>query len=87
MVEIARLDKYDIKYSIFPDEPHKLPHCHAIHKHKKATIDLESIEIIIGCLGPSPRKRALEFVRTHQQEFLRAWELVQCHRDPGKIVA
>ncbi|MXZ22080.1 MAG: DUF4160 domain-containing protein [Caldilineaceae bacterium SB0665_bin_25] len=85
MVEIARLERHDIKFSIFPDEPHQLPHCHAVHKHKKATIDIESVEIVIGSLGPSPNRRALEFVRTHQQEFLRAWRLVQDHKDPGKI--
>lgn len=85
MVEVARLDRYDIKFSIFPEEPHQLPHCHAIHKHLKATIDIESVEIIVGCLGPAANRRALRFVRTHQQEFLRAWRLVQDHKNPGKI--
>ena len=85
MVEIARLWQYDFKFSVYPAEPHQLPHCHVIHKGKKATIDLINIKVIRGTLGSRPESRALEFVQRHQQEFLDAWRTIQAGKIPVKI--
>lgn len=86
MVEISRLFEYDLKFSIYPAEPHQLPHCHVMHKGKKATIDLENVRIIRGSLGPRPERRALSFVQERRQEFLEAWHIIQSGNPPSKIV-
>lgn len=82
---VAYLKQYDIRFEIYPREPHYRAHCHVKHKGKKAVLDLNEIFIFRGRLDPKAEGRALDFARERQNDLLNAWHTMRSGTHPEML--
>ncbi|MDD4889020.1 MAG: DUF4160 domain-containing protein [Phycisphaerae bacterium] len=75
---------YGIVIRMFFDE-HAPPHFHAEYAEHKASIAIESLDVIEGQLPRRAINLVLDWAELHQQELRRDWELCRGHRQPLKI--
>lgn len=82
MPEICRF--LGIIIQIFYDD-HNPPHFHARYGDKKATFDIDSLNILEGDLPVKVRNLVVEWADLHQEELRKDWELAQSGMVPEKI--
>lgn len=61
--------KFDMRYK--DNDFHNRPHIHGEHE---ASIAIDKIEILAGCLPPKQRKKAEEYILKHQRKLLDEWK-------------
>ena len=59
----------------FDNDRHHRPHVHVRYQGKKAVIALDEVEVLAGKIPTKQRRRALEWVRTYQDDLLSCWDL------------
>ena len=64
---------------------HNPPHFHAYFQDFKASIDIDTCEIIEGELPSKQRKLVLAWAELHKDELLADWQLAQKGEEPFKI--
>ena len=69
----------------FAPKEHGPPHIQAYYQEKRATIDIESCEIIDGNLPNKQRRYVLAWTEIHQEELLANWRLCQNGESPLAI--
>jgi len=67
-------------------EDHTPPHFHARYCGAEASIRIDPLVLLIGCLPPGPLGQVLEWAALHQDELLAAWRQVQAAQPPGQIL-
>ncbi len=82
MPEICRF--LGIIIQIFYND-HAPPHFHARYGDKKATFDIETLNIIEGNLPTKVRNLVVEWADMHKQELITDWNLAQLGQIPNKI--
>ena len=72
---------YGIVIWMYHDEIHHLgrPHFHATYAGDEASIDIESLEILVGELAPRAKRLVAEWAREHQNELRENWERARRH--------
>jgi hypothetical protein len=60
---------------------HNPPHFHAEYSEYKASIEIESLELMAGKLPPKVMSLVVEWAQNHQEELMRNWNTI---RDTGK---
>ena len=64
---------------------HNPPHFHAYYQDFKATINIQTCEILEGELPARQTKLVLAWAELHKDELLADWELASCGELPFKI--
>jgi Domain of unknown function (DUF4160) len=64
---------------------HPPPHFHVEYQGHKASIEIESLEIIRGRLPKRARVLVLEWAMQHRGEIRQAWNSVQNRQSPPTI--
>jgi hypothetical protein len=54
---------------------HAPPHIHAEYQNDEALFDIRTLEVIEGRLPRNARRFVKEWMRLHQEELMRNWEL------------
>jgi len=75
---------YGIIIRMFFNE-HAPPHFHAQYGEHKASINIQSLELIEGKLPRRALNLVLDWAEIHQSELLNDWELCEQHKQPVKI--
>jgi len=75
---------YGIIIRMFFNE-HAPPHFHAQYGEYKASINIQSLELIEGKLPRRALNLILDWAELHQSELLNDWELCEQHQQPVKI--
>ena len=75
---------YVIVIQMFWNE-HAPPHFHAKYAEFKATIDIQSLQLIKGTLPRRALELVLDWAELHQQELLKNWDLCQVDEKPEDI--
>jgi hypothetical protein len=75
---------YGIVIQMFWNE-HAPPHFHAKYAEFKATIDIQSLQLIKGTLPRRALELVLDWAELHQQELLKNWDLCQADEKPQNI--
>ncbi len=75
---------YGIIIRMFFDE-HAPPHFHAQYGEFKASIRIETLEVLDGKLPRRALELVLDWAELHRTELLQDWELCQRHQQPHKI--
>jgi hypothetical protein len=75
---------YGIIIRMFYDE-HAPPHFHAQYGEFKASIDIQTVELMEGKLPRRALELVLDWAELHQAGLLENWELCQKHLEPCKI--
>ena len=75
---------YGIIIRMFFNE-HAPPHFHAQYAEYKASINIQSLELMEGDLPRRALNLVLDWAELHQSELLRDWELCEQHQQPLKI--
>lgn len=70
---------------MFFDE-HSPPHFHAEYGEFKASINIQTLEILQGELPRRAQELVLDWAELHQNELMDNWELCRQHLEPQKIV-
>lgn len=66
-------------------EDHPPPHFHARYCGAEASIRINPLVLLTGCLPSGPLCQVLEWAELHHHELLAAWRLVQAAQPPGQI--
>lgn len=66
-------------------EDHPPPHFHARYCEAKASIRIDPLVLLTGCLPPGPLSQVLEWAQLRHHELLAAWRLAQAAQPPGQI--
>lgn len=69
----------------FAPKEHKPPHFHVYYQEFKATVDIETCEILEGNLPAKQAKLVLAWAEIHKEELLADWQLCQQGEHPFKI--
>jgi hypothetical protein len=69
----------------FAPGEHNPPHFHAFYGEFKASIGIQTGEIIDGSLPPRQRKLVQAWTELHQEELMANWRLVMNGDQPFKI--
>jgi hypothetical protein len=69
----------------FAPGEHNPPHFHVYYNEHKASVDIQSCEIIEGDLPIKQRKLVTAWAALHQEELMGDWQLVMNGEDPFKI--
>ena len=69
----------------FATKEHGPPHIHAYYQETKATVNIESCEVIIGNLPNRQKKLILAWTEIHREELLADWRLCQNGEKPFSI--
>lgn len=64
---------------------HPPPHFHVYYSEFKATIDIQSCELIQSNLPKKQAKLVLAWAELHQEELMANWTLVMNGEEPFKI--
>jgi len=64
---------------------HQPAHFHVYYAEYKATIDINTCEMLIGSLPKKQKKLVLAWSELHQEELLANWKLVMNGEEPFKI--
>ena len=75
---------YGIIIRMFFNE-HATPHFHAEYGEYKASINIQSLELMEGKLPRRALNLVLDWAELHQGELLSDWELCEQHQQPVKI--
>jgi len=75
---------YGIIIRMFFNE-HAPPHFHAQYGEHKASINIQSLELMEGKLPKRALNLVLDWAELHQSELLSDWELCEQHQQPAKI--
>jgi len=67
-----------------PDE-HNPPHFHAYYQEDKAVIDIQTCELVDGCLPRRQLRFVLAWAELHKDELIADWELASKGELPFKI--
>ena len=78
---------FGIIISIFFGEAsrHHLPHIHARYSGKKASIAIETGEILAGDLPAKQLKLVQAWIEIHKEELFANWELAMSGEEPFRI--
>jgi len=69
----------------FALKEHQPPHFHAYYAEHKATVDIQTCEILEGELPKKQKKLVLAWAELHQEELMANWKLVMNGENPFKI--
>jgi hypothetical protein len=69
----------------FAPKEHQPPHFHAYYAEHKATVDIQTCEILEGELPKKQKKLVLAWAELHQEELIANWKLVMNGENPFKI--
>ena len=75
---------YGIIIRMFFDE-HSPAHFHAQYGEFKASVGIDSLEVLDGSLPRRALELVLDWAELHRQELLDDWLLCQQHHQPRKI--
>jgi desulfoferrodoxin (superoxide reductase-like protein) len=78
---------YGLMISLFyedNDRPH-LPHIHVRYQGERASIAIETGDLLAGKLPPKQIKLVQAWIELHQDELLANWQLVNEGEEPYKI--
>jgi hypothetical protein len=64
---------------------HSPPHFHVEYAEFKASVDIQTLEVIEGKLSRRAQELVIDWAELHQQELLEDWELCRQHMEPKKI--
>ena len=64
---------------------HAPPHFHAEYGEYKASIDIQTFEVIDGKLPRRALSLTLDWAELHQEELMADWDKCRLHRNPDKI--
>jgi len=62
------------------------PHFHAQYGEFKASINIQTLELVEGKLPRRALNLILDWAELHQSELLHDWELCELHQQPIKIM-
>ncbi len=82
MPEVSRF--FGIRIVFYFDE-HPPAHFHAIYEGRKATFEIETLQMIAGSIRPRARGLVVEWAAVHQQELLDNWNRLRAGQNPAKI--
>ncbi len=84
MPEICRF--FGIVITInYRELPHQRPHFHARYAGSRASIAIDTLEVLAGSLSPRSLSLVLEWAREHQAELTANWALASRGERPNKI--
>ena len=69
----------------FAPGEHNPPHFHAYYNEFKASVDIQTSELIDGDLPSRQQKLVLAWAELHQEELMADWNRVMNGVDPVKI--
>jgi len=69
----------------FAPEEHNPPHFHAIYQECRATVNINTCEIIMSNLPSKQNKMLLAWAELHKDELLANWKLCQEGENPYNI--
>ena len=69
----------------FAPKEHHTPHFHAYYAEHKATVDIQTCEILESELPKKQKKLVLAWAELHQEELMANWKLVMNGENPFKI--
>ena len=69
----------------YAPKEHPPPHFHVYYSEYRATVDIETCELIQGNLPKKQQKLVLAWAELHQEELMADWELVMNSEEPYKI--
>jgi hypothetical protein len=69
----------------FAPGEHNPPHFHAYYNEFKASVDIQTSELIDGDLPGRQRKLVLAWAELHQKELMADWNRVMNGVDPVRI--
>lgn len=86
MPEISRF--YGIVITMYPEagERHNTPHFHVRYNEQRATISIESGEVLAGNLSRSQLRIVQAWVELHRNELANNWHLLLTGDVPIKIL-
>jgi len=64
---------------------HAPPHFHVEYAEYKASVNIQTLEIIEGKLSRRAQELVLDWAELHQKELLEDWELCRQHLEPRQI--
>jgi hypothetical protein len=64
---------------------HGVPHFHARYAGKRASIAIESLEVLEGSISPRASRLVFEWAMAHRAELLERWHEVRAGRLPTPI--
>jgi len=75
---------YGIIIRMFFNE-HAPPHFHAQYGEYKASINIQTLELMEGTLPRRALNLVLDWAELHQSELINDWNLCEQHQQPVKI--
>jgi desulfoferrodoxin (superoxide reductase-like protein) len=78
---------YGVMVSLFyeDNDRHHLPHIHVRYQGERASIAIETGELLAGKLPPKQIKLVQAWIELHKDELLANWQLVNEGEEPYKI--
>lgn len=64
---------------------HAPPHFHVEYAEYKASVNIQTLEVIDGNLSRRTQELVLDWAELHQIELLEDWELCRKHLEPKRI--
>jgi Domain of unknown function (DUF4160) len=64
---------------------HAPPHFHVEYAEFKASVNIQTLEMMEGKLSRRAQELVLDWAELHQKELLEDWELCRQHQEPKKI--
>jgi hypothetical protein len=64
---------------------HSPPHFHVEYAEYKASVNIQTLELMEGKLSRRAQELVLDWAELHQKELLEDWELCRQHQEPKKI--
>src|SRR5512136_1873194 len=64
---------------------HAPPHFHVEYAEYKASVNIQTLEVIEGKLSRRALELVLDWAELHQKELLEDWELCRQHLEPKEI--
>lgn len=64
---------------------HAPPHFHVEYAEYKASVNIQTLEVIDGNLSRRAQELVLDWAELHQIELLEDWELCRKHLEPKRI--
>jgi hypothetical protein len=64
---------------------HAPPHFHVEYAEFKASVNIQTLEILEGNLSRRAQELVLDWAELHQIELLEDWELCRQHQEPKRI--
>lgn len=78
---------YGLMISLFYEDSdrHHLPHIHVRYQGMRASIAIESGDVLAGQIPPKQLKLVQAWIEIHRDELLANWQLVNEGEEPYKI--